>query len=162
VEHSDTPLALVVAALFMFAVANAAPLMRMSELGHVSSTTVAGSVIQMWARGSEPTAVLVAICAIVAPGAYLALMLVVLLALRGDAGPGWAGRLLRWAGMLQPWAMPEVMLLGTLVAYVKLAELADASAGIGMYAIGALAALIAALGASLDRASLWMRVRWER
>ena len=65
------PLALIFVA---FAVANAAPLMSMSELGQVASTTLAGSAARMWAQGSEPTAILVAICAIVAPAAYLLAM----------------------------------------------------------------------------------------
>ncbi|HEX9391103.1 MAG TPA: paraquat-inducible protein A [Usitatibacteraceae bacterium] len=161
--HSyETSLALAIAATITFILANTAPLMQMSELGQESSTTVAGSALEMWLQGSEPTAILVAICSIVAPGFYLALMLAVLIAFRKDRAPPWAGRLMRWADAIHPWAMPEVMLLGTLVAYVKISELADATPGSGMYATGALCLLIAALGASLNYAALWARIKVEQ
>jgi len=158
----EAALATAVTALIAFAVANGTPLMSMSELGHVASTTLAGSAVQMWIHGSEPTAVLVATCAIAAPGAYLLLTLATLLAIRRDPAPRWAGVAVRWASAIHPWAMPEVMLLGTLVAYVKISELADATPGVGMYATAAVAVLIAALGASLNPACLWSRIPWTR
>jgi paraquat-inducible protein A len=65
-------------------------------------------------------------------------MLTVLLAARRAPAPRWAGELLRLAGHLQLWAMPEVMLLGILVALVKIAELATVDAGVGVYATGVL------------------------
>jgi paraquat-inducible protein A len=159
---NETALAAAVAAMMAFAVANGAPLMSMSELGNVASTTLAGSAARMWAQGSEPTAVLVAICAIVAPAAYLLLMMTTLLALRRDPAPRWAGVAARWARAIHPWAMPEVMLLGTLVAYVKISELAHASPGLGMYATAAVATLIAAIGSSFNPASVWARIEWAR
>ena len=159
---SDAALATTVAAIIAFAVANGAALMSMSELGQVASTTLAGSAVRMWAQGSEPTAVLVAICAIVAPAAYLALMMATLLAMRREPVPRWAGVAARWAEAIHPWAMPEVMLLGTLVAYVKISELADASPGLGMYATAAVAALIAAIASLFNPASLWSRIAWAR
>lgn len=149
-----------IAALVTFGIANAEPLMQLSELGRVASTTVVGSTLEMWAQGSEPTAILVALCSIVAPGAYLLLMLAALLSTRKRPAPSWAGKVIRWASAIHPWAMPEVMLLGTLVAYVKISELADASPGVGMYATGALAALIASLSSSTNLAVLWSRIRW--
>ena len=159
---SETALAATMAAMIAFAVANGAPLMSMSELGKVASTTLAGSAVRMWAQGSEPTAVLVAICAIVAPAIYLVLMMATLLAIRRDPVPRWAGVTARWAEAIHPWAMPEVMLLGTLVAYVKISELADATPGLGMYATAAVASLIAAIGSSFNPASLWARIEWAR
>jgi paraquat-inducible protein A len=70
----------------------------------------------------------------------------------------WAGTLARWCGRVQPWTMPEVMLLGTLVAYVKISELAHASPDVGMYAVAAVAALIAWLGTAVRSASVWSRI----
>ncbi|SRR5258706_2610196 len=161
--HShEAALAIVIAALITFVIANAAPLMQMSELGRVASTTVAGSAWQMWNEGSEPTAILVAVCSIVAPGAYLSMTLATLLASRREPAPRWAGVLQRWARAIHPWAMPEVMLLGTLVAYVKISQLADASPGAGMYATAALVALMASLSSSLNPAALWPRITWAR
>jgi uncharacterized paraquat-inducible protein A len=54
------------------------------------------------------------------------------------------------------------MLLGILVAYVKVSEVADASPGVGLYAAGALAILMASLRSSLDLPALWSRVEGVR
>jgi paraquat-inducible protein A len=158
----DAWLAIVVAALIAFGIANTAPLMGLSELGRFSSATLPGVAWEMWAEGSEVAAIVIAICSIIAPGAYLVLMLVTLLAVRRDPAPRWAGVFLRWADSLHPWVMAEVMLLGTLVAYVKISELAHASPGEGMYAVAALAVLIAWLRAAVNPAALWTRIRWAR
>jgi len=42
---------------------------------------------------------------------------------------------------MQPWPMNEVMILGILVALIKIAELATVEPGFGMYAVGALVVL---------------------
>ena len=70
-------------------------------------------------------------------------MLAVLLAARRPPAPRWVGELLRWAEAMQPWSMIEVMMLGILVALIKIAELATVEPGIGMYAVGALVVLLA-------------------
>ena len=53
---------------------------------------------------------------------------------------------------MQPWSMIEVMLLGILVALIKIAELATVDAGIGMYAVGALVVLFPAITVTLRSA----------
>ena len=89
----------------------------------------------MWRTGEQITAVVVAFCALVAPAAFVMFMLTVLLAARRPPAPPWVGELLRWAEAMQPWSMVEVMMLGVLVALVKIAELATVEPGIGMFAI---------------------------
>jgi paraquat-inducible protein A len=70
------------------------------------------------------------------------------------------GELLRWASHFQVWSMLEVMMLGILVALVKIAELATVDAGIGMYAVGALMILFPAIAVSFDVDDLWQRIEW--
>lgn len=151
-------LAVAVAAMMLLAVALGAPLMRLSELGHVSVATLPQSAVDMWRNGSRPTAILVAICSFVAPAAYLALVAGSLVGCMRTPPARWAGKLIRWCGRVQPWTMPEVMLLGTLVAFVKVAEIADASPDIGMYAVAGVAVLIAWLGGAVRPASVWSRI----
>ncbi len=158
----DQWLAIVLAALIVFGIANTAPLMGLSELGRFASATLPGCAWEMWVEGSQVAAIVIAICSIFAPGAYLVLMLATLIAVRRAPAPRWAGVALRWAEALHPWVMAEVMLLGTLVAYVKISELADASPGEGMYAVAALAVLIAWLRGAVNQAALWTRIRWVR
>jgi paraquat-inducible protein A len=154
--------ALTCAALLTFWIANTEPLMRISELGFGAHTTLAGCVAALWVQASPATAILVAVCSIAAPGAFLALTLAALLAIRRTPAPQWTAALVRYASVLRDWAMPEVMMLGTLVSYVKISELADASPGVGMYATGALAILMAGLRASLDLPGLWSQIERAR
>jgi paraquat-inducible protein A len=62
---------------------------------------------------------------------------------------------------MEAWSMTEVMLLGILVALVKIAELADVVPGIGMFAAGTFVALVAAVTARLDVHEIWERVEWS-
>ncbi len=154
----DRTLALTLTAIIVFVVAQAAPLMGLSAVGRSASTTILGGAHEMWVLGQRITAVIVAFCAVIAPGSYLLFMLGVLFAARRPPAPHWVGELLRWAGFMQPWAMNEVMILGILVALTKIAELATVDAGIGMFAVGALVVLFAAIAVTFDPREVWKRV----
>ena len=56
--------------------------------------------------------------------------------------------------------MNEVMILGILVALIKIAELATVVPGIAMYAIGALVVLFAAIMFTADPHEAWKRIEW--
>jgi len=111
-------------------------------------------------QGEKVTAVIVAFCAIIAPGSYILFMLTTLLAVRRPPAPHWVGELLRWAHSMQPWSMLEVMILGILVALIKIAELATVEPGIGMYAVGGLVVLFAAIMITFDPREVWRRIEW--
>ncbi len=156
----DRPLALTVTALIVLVIANTSPLMSLSAVGRYASTTIIGGAHEMWLEGQEATAIIVAFCALIAPAGYLLFMLVVLLAARRVPGPHWAGEMLRGADTMAPWSMTEVMLLGLLVALIKIAELATVTAGIGIYAVGTLVLLFPAIAVTFDPQEIWQRVEW--
>ena len=156
----DRPLALTLAAAIVFIVANTASLMDLSAVGRYASTTIPNGAYEMWLQGQEITAVIVAFCAVIAPGAYILFMLTVLLAVRRPPAPHWVGELLRWGNSMQPWSMGEVMILGIMVSLIKIAELASVDVGIGMYAVGGLVVLLAAISITFDPREIWKRVVW--
>jgi paraquat-inducible protein A len=156
----DRPLALTFTALIVLIIANTAPLMGLSAVGRHASTTIVGGAYEMWLQGQEVTAVIVAFCAVIAPASYLLFMLTVLLAVRRPPAPHWVGEMLRWADSMRPWSMNEVMLLGILVALIKIAELATVDPGIGMYALGGLVVLFPAIMVTFDPGEIWQRVEW--
>lgn len=156
----DRPLALTIAAAIVYVVANAMPLMALSAIGRHASTTIFVGAREMWRQESQVTAVIVALCAVIAPGIYIALMLTILIAVRRPLAPRWVGRLLRWVEVVRPWSMNEVMMLGVLVALTKIAELATVIPGIGMYAVGILVVLLAAISSTFDPRAMWERVHW--
>jgi paraquat-inducible protein A len=156
----DRALALTVAAAITLVTANVFPLMELHVVGRFASTSIAGGAYQMWMQGERMTSVLVAFCALIAPAGYLLFMMTLLIAARRSPMPGWTGEMLRWVGRLQVWSMLEVVMLGILVALIKIAQLAAVDPGIGMYAFGATVLLIPAVMLSFDRWDCWRRIAW--
>ncbi|OPY10602.1 MAG: Inner membrane protein YebS [Syntrophus sp. PtaB.Bin138] len=159
-DSLDRTLALTVAALIALIIANVMPLMGLSAVGRQAVTTILGGVLKLWQQGHQITAVLVAFCTVVAPTVHIGFTLTVLLAVRQTPAPIWVGTLLRMADFNQPWAMLEVMMLGILVALIKIADLATVIPGVGMFAVGALIMLIAAMTVSFDKHQVWSQIRW--
>ena len=157
----ELPLALAITAAIVFVIANTSPLMDLSVLGRSASTTVAGGALEMFREGQQITAILVMFCAVVAPGGYIAFMLTLLLGARHTPVPLWVGAMLRWVHHFEMWSMLEVMMLGILVALIKIAQLATVHAGIGMYAVGVLILLFPAIVVTFDARELWRKVEWD-
>jgi paraquat-inducible protein A len=145
----------------VFIVANTAPLMGLSAVGRSASTTIIGGSQVMWELGEPITALIVVFSAVIAPGLYLLFMLAVLLAARRPPAAHWVGEMLRWAQFMQPWAMLEVMMLGILVALIKIAELATVDPGVGMFAVAALVGLFPAMAVTFDPREVWKHVEWD-
>jgi len=156
----DLPLALTIAAAIAFTVANSTPLMGLSVAGREASTTILGGALEMWSQGRQLTAAAVMFCAVIAPATHLLFLLVVLLAVRRPLAPHWVGEILRGARLMRPWSMTEVMMLGILVALVKIAQLATVEPGIGTYAVGVFILLLSTLLVTFDPSEVWTRVEW--
>ena len=159
-EPIDLPLALTAAAAIVFIVTNTSPLMSLSAVGRFASTTIIGGARDMWLQGEAMTAVIVAFCAVIAPAGYLLFMLTVLLAVRRPPAPRWVGEMLRGAEFMNNWSMNEVMMLGILVALIKIAELAEVEAGVGIFGMGGLVILFPAIMSTFDPDEIWQRVEW--
>lgn len=153
-------LAMATAAAIVFLIANVEPLMGLSAAGRESSTTIAGGAWEMWVQGERISALLVVLFAMIAPALEIGFLLLILLAARRPPAPAWVGALLRWLEITRFWSMVEVMMLGILVALVKIAALARVVPGIGIYATGALILLLASMAAGFDPHAVWSRVRW--
>jgi paraquat-inducible protein A len=156
----DRSLALTITAAIVFIIANTSPLMGISAVGRYANTTIAGGAYKMWIEGQEMTAMIIAFCAVIAPAGFILFMLSILVAVRRPRVPQWVGEVLRWGESMRPWSMLEVMMVGILVALVKIAELASVDAGIGMYAAGALVVLFTAIMVTFDPREVWKRVEW--
>jgi paraquat-inducible protein A len=153
-------LALSLAASVVYVVANAVPMLSLKAVGHQASTTVFGGAVQLWNDGQEIVAGLVLFAAVVAPGLQIAVMLAVTLGARHAHPSRWVGALLRHYPTTRTWSMIEVMLLGVLVALIKIAELATVIPGTALFALGALVFLFAAIQATFDPREVWDRIEW--
>ena len=159
-DSLNRTLALTLAAAVLYVIANAVPMLGLSVVGRAASTTVLGGVQQLWGNGQQIVAVLVLFAAVVAPALQIGFLLLIVLGVQHEPSPRWVGELLRHHPTTRIWSMIEVMLLGVLVALIKIADYATVVPGVALYALGGLVFLLAAMQASFDPREVWDRVEW--
>jgi paraquat-inducible protein A len=159
-DSLNRTLALSLAAVVLYVVANSSPMLGLNAVGHAASTTVLGGALQLWDDGQEIVAGLVLFAAVIAPALQIGFMLMIALGAQRDRPPAWVGTLLRHHPTTRTWSMIEVMLLGVLVALIKIAELATVIPGVALYALGALVFVFAGIQASFDPREVWERIEW--
>ncbi|TMA85800.1 MAG: paraquat-inducible protein A [Deltaproteobacteria bacterium] len=149
-DSLDRTLALTIAAAMLLVVANAVPMLGLSAVGRQSFTTVFGGAVQLWNDGRELVAGLVLFTAVVAPALQVGFMLAIVLGAQRERAPRWVGTLLRLHPTTSTWSMIEVMMLGVLVALIKIADYAKVIPGLALFVLGALIFLLAAIQAIFD------------
>lgn len=153
-------LALAVAAAVLYLVANSVPMLGLTVVGREASTTVIGGALHLWQGGQETVAILVLFTAVVAPALQIFLMLAIVLGAHREPAPRWVAALLRHHRTTQTWSMIEVMMLGVLVALVKIADYATVIPGTALFMLGALIGILAAMQASFEPREVWERIEW--
>jgi paraquat-inducible protein A len=152
--NPDSGLALVLAAVIFFAIANLAPTLSINVAGIETQANVWFAVRSLQQGWISIAALGLAFTTFLVPAVQIALLLWVLIFARiGRRPPGFAvvmGLLHR----MRPWSMTEVFLLGALVAIVKLAKWVPITAGAGIWSIAGLTLVLAMLG-RCDPASWW-------
>jgi paraquat-inducible protein A len=159
-DSLNRTLALTLAAVMLYAIANSVPMLSLKAVGHQASTTVFGGAVQLWHDGEQLVAGLVLFAAVLAPALQIGFMLFIVLGAHRQRPPQWVGTLLRYHPTTRTWSMIEVMLLGVLVALIKIAELATVIPGLALFSLGALVFVLAAMQASFDPHEVWDRVEW--
>jgi paraquat-inducible protein A len=153
-------LALTVAAGILYLIANLAPMLGLEVVGRSAETTVFGGAQQLWRDGRETVSVLVLFTVVIAPALQIGFLIAILIGAQRARPPRWIALLLRFHPATQIWSMIEVMLIGVLVALVKIAELATVVPGIALYALAGLAVLFAAIQSIFDPHEIWARIEW--
>jgi len=160
----DRSLALVIAGLIVFLLANAFPLLGLKLEGNVKHATLITGVKELYFQGWPELALVVLLTSAVIPLVYLLGLLSILLPLKFDRVPWHLPLVFRFVRSLQPWGMMEVFMLGILVSIVKLAKMATIVPGISLYCFAALIFILAGSIASLDPQIVWKsleRGRWK-
>ncbi len=116
--------ALTLAAVVLYIVANSVPMLGLTIVGRDASTTVIGGAQHLWDNGQKIVGVLVLFTAVIAPALQIGLMLAIVLGARLERPPRWVGTMLRYHPTTRIWSMIEVMMVGVLVALVKIADYA--------------------------------------
>jgi paraquat-inducible protein A len=157
-DSIERALVLTLAALILFALANSFPFLTFELEGRATTSILITGVVQLYNDGMWPLAALVFGATILVPLAKLLATVYVLLPLRlGRRAPGLAP-VFRATEAMQPWAMMEVFLLGVIVAYVKLSDLATLELGVALFAFIALILTMIAADVALDPREVWERL----
>lgn len=160
-QSLQRPFALTIAAALLYIIANATPMLGLSVVGREAFTTVFGGAAHLWTEGWEGVSSLVLLTAMVAPGLQIGFMLAILIGAQRERPPRWVATLLRYLSTISAWSMIEVMILGVLVALIKIADYATVIPGLALFVLGVLVFLIAAIESSFDPRMIWERVEWE-
>ncbi len=148
-------LALIVAAVVLFAIVWLALLMKVSTAGIVRETTLESGPRELVARGLWPLALAVAFTTAWAPlGKFLATFYV-LLGLKMRRPPPRMRDAFLLSRRLNTWCMLEVLLLGVFVAYTKLGGLVTIEIGPAVYALGLLTVVWLWAELALDPQAVW-------
>lgn len=160
--HRTRALPLTIASLLMFIIANVFPIVELQFQGHVNRTTIMGAVFSLNTEGMHGVAFLLLVTIIVFPLTQLLAMMYLLLAVkRTEYRHPEFNLVARLVQMVRPWAMVEVFLLGTIVAYVKLMKMATVVPGIALLAFGALTILLTAV-LSFNPRHIWRMALQEK
>ncbi len=148
-------LAFVLTATVLFVVANSFPFMSLNSQGNIVDSTLLSGALALFERGNVILSSLVVLTTFVFPLANLLGLLYILLLLKFRRTPWRMRSVFRFVRHAQPWGMLEVLLLGVLVASVKLADFAIVIPGLALYSFASLILILAALDSVLDPHLIW-------
>ena len=151
----DRTLAFLLAAAIVLVLANVYPLLEMDARGLRSQTTLLGTVTALAHTGMPSVAVLVLATALALPVVELAAMLYMLLPLRLRRIPPGLRIAFRLVKVARFWSMAEVFLLGALISFVKLKDIATVHPGLALYAMALFVFLLAAADAWYEPRAVW-------
>ena len=147
--------ALTVAALVLFAIANAFPIVALELQGERTDATLFGAVRALWSQNMQLVALLVAFTAFAMPLLEIAALAWLLFPLRYGRKAPYFGDVYAVLQFAQRFALVDVFVLGAIVSYVKLDHLAEVQAGAGMWAFAGLMLMMATIDSNFDPRDLW-------
>jgi paraquat-inducible protein A len=154
----DRVLALTVAGLILFVIANMYPFLTFRLEAQIQETNLITGVKELYQQGMWIVAGVVLLTTIVMPLLELTGMLIVLVPLKLRRRPWKLALLFRAIRTLRPWGMMEVFMIGILVAAVKLVKMASIIPGTALYAFLILIFVLAASAAALDPHIVWKKL----
>ena len=157
-ESLRRALAFGLGALVLFVISNLYPIVGLAVNGNIVRTTLWHAVEILYLDGMWPIAALVFATTILMPALQIVCLLALLVPLALNRTPRQAPLLFRMMYAARPWGMTEVLILGLLVALVKLAHIATVVAGVALWSFSALMLVLAGASAAFDARQFWSRV----
>lgn len=154
----DRVLALTVAGLILFIIANVYPFLTLRLEAQAQKTNLITGVIELYGQGMWIVAGVVLLTSIVMPLLEITGMLFVLVPIKLRRRPLKLALLFRTVRIFRTWGMMEVFMIGILVAAVKLAKMASIIPGMALYAFLILIFILAASASALDPHIVWKKL----
>jgi len=142
--------------------ANLLPLMSVSVLDMTRQSEISSGVAILWSGQWVIVATLVAAFVMVLPFVRFGLLTAVLAQVYFRRCPSWLGPAYRWCRELDPWAMPDVFLIGLAIGYSRVAAKLTVHLEVGGLCLIAAAFLCMLSRAVIDRRTVWRSVCPER
>ena len=153
----DTAIALSIAALVLFLLSNAYPLVAIHSNGSTRSATLIGAALGFYRQDHAGLAALVFITTVVGPFLQIAGLLYLLIPLRRKQQAPGQNTVFRLLALVRPWTFIEVFMLGALVALVRVAAYARVLPGVALWSCALLMLTLAALTSRTSPGQFW---RW--
>jgi paraquat-inducible protein A len=153
-SRTDSCLALSVTALIFYIAGLSLPLATAAKFGERHEGFLLSGVVSLWETGNWHLALLVAVCGAAAPIVLTGSLCVLLLAARARQPRPGLRRWLHLAARVEQWSMPEVHMLGVIVAFTKLSALVATDPGPGLWCYGLAAFFTLAAWRNLDAPGL--------
>jgi len=154
----DRALAFTLTSIVLFVISNVYPMVGLIVNGNLVETTLLGAVRILYDDGMWPIAALVFATTFLMPLLQMTTMTYLLTPLRLRRRPYQADVVFRLMQLARPWGMTEVLILGMLVALVKLAHIASVVPDVALWSFGALMLLLAAANSAFDLHQLWQHM----
>ncbi len=151
-------LALILTASILFTVANTFPFLILHSQGQIIESTLLSGSIALYHTGYPFLSALILLTTVIFPAINIIGMLYILLPLKMGIQPFKMRILFRFIKIAAPWGMLEVLLLGVMVASVKLHDLAMVTPGIALYSFILVILTLTTLDTMLDPHLIWNHV----
>jgi len=148
-------LALTLAAVVFYLMANLFPVIGIELQGNLSAMNLYGAVRSLWSQEMRSISMVVFITTILVPALELAMLTYLLAPLRSGRIPAGIAPIMRVMQTIKPWGMVEVFMLGILVSLVKLNRDFTVIPGVALWSFGVLTLLLAAVAASFNPRDIW-------
>lgn len=146
--------AITVAAFITFIIAQSFPIIELDANGINSESSLIGAIAVLWSQGMHGVASMVFCATTLFPLIEMVALLYVLLPIRRGVVPPGFKYVMHVIGVVRPWGMLEVFMVGILVAIVKLVSISRVMPETALFAFAALTLMLAVV-AMFDFRRLW-------
>ncbi len=157
----DRALALYLAAFMLFILTNTFPFITLKIGGHIEENIMASGAFAFIRFGMSELSILVLITGFIFPFLVITGMLYVLFSVKFGYRFWKMAKVLRITQAISPWSLLGVFMLGVLISFVKLRDMATVIPGIALPSLAAFLVVSTAAHASVDVSQIWQRMKFK-